>query len=231
MITNFLFGSMSRIDFLIWIFSICAIIFVLFPIHEGAHALAAKLLGDDTAERQGRLTLNPIPHIDPFGALFMFLVGFGWAKPVPVDARNATRKVTMRGFISLTAAAGPVSNILFSLFLIIVVKVVGVMSAASTGDLLYLFYIQAALVMTAQISIYLAVFNLIPIPPLDGSKILFFFLNNKQVYFLEKNMHIIRIALFLLILAPAPFNVVGRLIRQVSHFVLLGLDYATFFIK
>lgn len=231
MITNMLFGSsMTAIDIIIWLFSMAVIILLLLPVHECAHALAAKLLGDHTAENQGRLTLNPLPHIDPLGALFIVLVGFGWAKPVPVDPRNATRKVTMRAFISLTAAAGPVSNIIMSLIFVIIAKFAALGYNMSDGGNEMLVYLYVASQMIAQTSVYLAVFNLVPIPPLDGSKILFYFLKTNQVFFLERNMHILRIVLLALIVLPYPFNIIGRLIRFISGFIMTGLDYATFFI-
>jgi len=207
-------------------FAVASIIFILFPFHEYAHALAAKLLGDDTAEREGRLTLNPIVHIDPMGAFFMLLAPFGWAKPVPVDPRNANRKITMRGFMSLTAAAGPVSNILLSLVFVIIAKIMGRLS----GDSEMLIQFAGALWLVADISIFLAVFNLIPIPPLDGSKILMFFIPNRASYWLEKNANILRIVVLVSILAPFPFNILRVIINFISGFIMLAIDFATFFL-
>jgi Zn-dependent protease len=214
------------------LFSVLAIIFILFPFHECAHAYSAKLLGDETAERQGRLTLNPFRHIDPMGALCMFLLPFGWAKPVPVDPRNATRKVTMRGFISLTAAAGPISNIILSLVLIIIAKITALNLETTTlflsgGENHTMVYVYTALIITAQISVYLAIFNLIPIPPLDGSKILYYFLNSRQIFFLERNANMIRMVLLLLIFTGFLAPVIGFF----GDIVFMGLDAVTFFIR
>jgi Zn-dependent protease len=223
------------------LFALFAVIFILLPFHEFAHAITAYWLGDNTANEQGRLTLNPIRHIDPMGMLFMLVVGFGWAKPVPVNPLRCTRKLTMRGFMSITAAAGPISNILFALVTMTAAKMVWVSidweafaanyitGSGAQFPAMYWFY--WALMLITRMSIYLAVFNLIPIPPLDGSKIMFFFLNNRQVDAIERNMNMVRIALLVLILAPEPFNVLGRLIWWLGDQIMRGLDLVTFFIR
>jgi len=154
-------------------------ILLCLTIHELSHGAAALALGDDTAKRMGRLTLNPIKHIDPIGLVMMLLMRFGWAKPVPVDMRNFRRPKTD---MALVALAGPVSNFLLA-GLILLFQV----------PLLYLFldggvgrYIAETLFLTAVISVYLGLFNLLPIPPLDGSKIAFSFLPDRQHYFLMR---------------------------------------------
>ncbi|MDR0222970.1 MAG: site-2 protease family protein [Oscillospiraceae bacterium] len=216
-------GRVEPIVVAIHFFSVLAIIFVLFPFHECAHALSAKLLGDETAQRQGRLTLNPFAHIDMMGAIFMFLMSFGWAKPVPVEPRNATRKVTVRGFISLTAAAGPVSNVILSFVFVIISKICYLNHQQA------MFYMGYAFRLIAQISVYLAVFNLFPIPPLDGSKILYYFLKTKHIIFMERNMMIIRFVFLALIFFP-PYILSG-VIGFVGGYIMKGLDLATFFVK
>jgi len=219
------------------VFSVLAIIFILFPFHEFAHAFSAKRLGDDTAERNGRLTLNPFAHIDPMGALCMMFLPLGWAKPVPINPRNATRKISMRGFISLTAAAGPISNIILSLILVILAKIAIINADINalilgTGGNEMLFFVYWALMITAEISIFLAVFNLIPIPPLDGSKILMFFLSNKAAYTLEINANRIRLILLVsLILLPVRYNPLLLFIGLISDGIMFVLDAITFFIK
>ena len=117
------------------VFSVLVIIFVVFPIHECAHGLMAKILGDDTAERQGRLTLNPFAHIDVMGAVMMMLFRIGWAKPTPVDIRRCN-KVKPRAALALTSLAGPLANILLSYIMIIAYKLV-LMNLTSTICLLY----------------------------------------------------------------------------------------------
>lgn len=130
--------------------------------HEFSHALAAKLLGDDTAERAGRLTLNPIPHIDPIGFLAVFAVGFGWAKPVPYNPYNLRDQ---KWGPVLVGAAGPFSNLLLAFAASLAVKTLSTAGSLSSGAAGFL----GVLIL---LNVGLAVFNLIPVPPLDGSKLL-----------------------------------------------------------
>ena len=125
--------------------------------HEFSHGWVAYKLGDPTAKHQGRLTLNPIAHLDPFGSLMILFVGFGWAKPVPVDSRYlANPRVDMMKI----AFAGPASNLLLALISGILIRITGYMGP-----------LTSMLILFTQINISLAVFNMIPIPPLDGSQI------------------------------------------------------------
>jgi Zn-dependent protease len=132
--------------------------------HEFSHGLAAKLQGDDTAERMGRLTLNPIPHIDPIGFIAVLVAGFGWAKPVPYNPYNLRNQ---KWGPVLVAAAGPLSNLLLFVIVGTAYKALGAAGALSSGSALTVF-LQALM----YINVALFAFNLIPIPPLDGSKVL-----------------------------------------------------------
>lgn len=154
------------------------VIFCVLPIHEFAHAFVAHRLGDDTARLKGRMTINPLAHVDPIGALMIILGGFGYAKAVPVNIRNFKKR---KPYMAITALAGPVSNIIMSvifMFLALLVQVkIGV---GSDGGLLY--NIVVFLMTAAQINISLAVFNLLPIPPLDGSRIFSLIVPDKYYY-------------------------------------------------
>ena len=143
-----------------------AAVFLYLTVHETCHGLAALALGDPTAKRMHRLSLNPLRHIDWIGLLLMFVAGFGWAKPVPVDPRYF--KNPKRG-MALTALAGPVSNLVLAFLALLLGKAVYLYSPDTAGWNTLLNFLLATL---APLSIGLGVFNLIPIPPLDGSKVL-----------------------------------------------------------
>lgn len=150
---------------------------ICITLHELSHGFAAYKLGDNTAKRMGRLTLNPLRHIDVFGLLMMVLFKFGWAKPVPVNMNNF--KNPKRG-MAVTAAAGPLANVVICCAALFIYGLAyAPLVRAGTG------FASAVLSMigsTAYLSLALAVFNIIPIPPLDGSKVLFSVLSEKNYY-------------------------------------------------
>jgi len=153
------------------------ILLLTLTIHEFSHGYVAYMLGDDTAKRAGRLTLNPISHIDPIGLLMLFIVRIGWAKPVPVNPYNFKNQ---KRDMAITAAAGPVSNFVMAILLSIVFNL---LKAANpnllfTGSVISQFLLSM-LVYAILINLALGIFNLIPIPPMDGSKILGGFLSDE----------------------------------------------------
>lgn len=195
-------------DFLMGILVKVFIIFLILPLHEYAHAWTAHKLGDDTAMYQGRLTLNPLVHIDPIGALCLLIGGFGWAKPVPVDPTRFSRKHTMRTGMALTALAGPLSNLIAAFVGMIIYRIYLCSNYYMTYVEEYIAgegisnapaLIQSMLYMFVTINIGLCVFNLVPIPPLDGSKILGAIASNKIERWYARNQQVVRIA-FLVIL-------------------------------
>ncbi len=175
---------------LINLFVLLFVVVCINPIHEYAHALAAYKLGDNTAKSMGRLTVNPLASFDLFGTLMFLLVGIGWAKPVPINPRNF-KKVPQKAGMVITAAAGPLSNLIVAFISALVVGAVE--KFAPVGSVTE--YISLAFVMLVQINVLLAVFNLIPLPPLDGSRIAAGILPDKIYFKLFKYDNIIRNAL------------------------------------
>ncbi|MBR5371144.1 MAG: site-2 protease family protein [Oscillospiraceae bacterium] len=208
------------------------IIFLILPLHEFAHAWAAHKLGDDTASYQGRMTLNPLAHVDPMGALLLLLTGFGWAKPVPIDPRKFNRKHSMRFGVAITALAGPLSNLLAALVGMIFFQFFTLSdlfqeycqvyesnpNAMTSGAIIYII-----LYYFIMINIGLCVFNLIPIPPLDGSKILSYFTSGRFDRWLRQNQMIISIA-FMVLIFTGLFSVP---LGYLTTWVFNGLEYIT----
>lgn len=198
------------------------IIFCVLPFHEYAHALLATKQGDPTAKLSGRLTLNPLAHIDPIGAVMIFFAGFGYAKPVPVNIRNF--KNPKKG-MAITALAGPVSNLLLAFISIIFMNLVALISDATIVQVTILF-----LYYNAVININLAVFNLLPIPPLDGSRLLAVILPDKYYYKVMQNERMLMIIILVLIFTgvitrPLMF-LSGAVYKALSVFV--GLFFKLF---
>ncbi len=139
-------------------------------VHEWAHAFSAYRLGDDTAAREGRLSLNPMVHIDPIGTILLPLLGvpFGWAKPVPVNPARFNRSVTMGTGMAITAAAGPASNLVLALLCALTL---GVVMRLAPDTAVHQQGVTNLLVYGLELNVGLAIFNMLPLPPLDGSRI------------------------------------------------------------
>ena len=171
LITN---GSDGIKSYLISLLLSLPIILLSLSMHEMAHAWAASKLGDPTAKNLGRLTLNPMKHLNLPGFLCMLLFGFGWANPVPVNSRYFKKP---RRDMALTAIAGPLSNLLLgfifvSLYELSALLISNILPASSAGIPMLAYVWIIFLQMGAQLNVYLAVFNLLPVPPLDGSRLL-----------------------------------------------------------
>ncbi len=169
---DILFSSgMSFSDKLVYILIIAFCVLLSLSVHELSHGFAAYLLGDKTAKYSGRLSLNPMHHLDPFGALCLFLFGFGWARPVPINPMYFKNK---KGGMAITALAGPISNFVVAFLAEIGVVILGGLTFKS--DTSFVFNLASVSYSICYyltiLNIGLGLFNLIPVPPLDGSKIL-----------------------------------------------------------
>ncbi len=214
-----MFDIFSREGLITFLYTLPALVLSL-SIHEYAHAWVAYKLGDISQKIRGRLTLNPLAHIDPIGFIAIVLVGVGWGKPVTVDDRNF--KDSRKGMM-LTSLAGPASNLLLAILVTIILKllmVFGVMNTiinSNTGNI-----ILNMLLYVIQFNIVFGIFNLIPLPPLDGSKVLAYFLPQKArgfMYTLERYSFIIIMIIYFTnltsyIIAPG-YNLVLKLINWI----------------
>ncbi len=190
------------------------IVLLALSLHETAHGYAASKLGDPTARSLGRLTLNPIKHIDPLGFICMALFGFGWAKPVPVNTRYFKKP---KRDMALTAAAGPLSNILLALVFATLLRLeveLGPNFVNSSFTYNIFMWLNTFLYLGVSLNITLAVFNLIPIPPFDGSRI-FLTLLPSDLYFkvmkYERYLYFALLALLFFGLLDGPIDFVTNL--------------------
>ena len=206
------------------------IILFSLTIHECAHGWAAMKLGDRTAYNLGRLTLNPLKHLDPIGFICMLLFGYGWAKPVPIVTRNFKNP---RKGMALSAIAGPISNLLLGLCFVILQSIAGFCFdlAIENGGLTSeraLIIAQLVLIffsMGAQLNVYLAVFNLLPVPPFDGSRFFYVFLPTKwyfKVMQYERYIMIGILVLFYFGILSIPLDFISGLILNGMYW-LIGL--------
>lgn len=189
--------------------------FMAITFHEFAHALAAHLLGDDTAERAGRLTLNPFKHIDPFGLLFLFLFRIGWAKPVPMNMDNFKYP---RLYAVLSAFAGPFANLLLALVSLYLLKYFPANLLPATGALFFIAFFKNS----AQMNVMLGVFNLLPIPPLDGGHLIHALIpeESRMTYYRLMPVFIIVLLIFLMFSQGLLINAMNAVLGFLQKLVI-----------
>lgn len=208
-----MFNIFSKEGLISFLYTLPALLFCL-SVHEFAHAYTAYKLGDRTQKAMGRLTLNPFSHIDIAGFICIALFGFGWGKPVMIDDRNFKNKAAGN---ALTAFAGPFSNIIMAILFTIILKILlitGVilptMNSVVGSIILNMF------ILTIQFNVVFAIFNLIPLPPFDGSRILYFFLPAKG----REYMYKIEQYSFVIVLVILVTGIGSKLVSPIVSFVL-----------
>ncbi len=198
---------------------------ITLTLHEYFHGFAAYKLGDRTAMYEGRLTLNPLKHIDPVGAVCMILFKIGWAKPVPIDARYFKKP---KRDMAITALAGPLSNLLLSFVSLFIYLLIGKITENTTFGgfpamlvalLMYFFFVLHS------VNLGIGIFNLIPIPPLDGSRILLAFLPTKYYFKVMYYEKYIAILLFALLYLGSFSGILSMAMNAVSNIMLKALSF------
>ena len=218
---RYMLGGGDLRSFVISMLLSLPIIFLSLSVHETAHGYAAYRLGDPTAKSLGRLTLNPLKHLDPMGFACMLLAGFGWANPVPVNSRYFKKP---RRDIAIVGMAGPLSNLLLAFIFLLLLRFFGF---GFLYELPVQTELQANLVYFAILFLYygvymnitLAIFNLLPVPPLDGSRIFYVFLPPRAYYKVMQHQRVITLVVMaLLLLGP-----LSTLINFLSTLILRGM--------
>lgn len=199
-------------------------VLIAITFHEYAHAWTAYKLGDDTAKSQGRLSLNPLKHMDPIGIVMLLFLGFGWGRPVEIDSRNFNRNISVRKAEAIVSIAGPLANIILAIVFSAIYGALIKFNALTSMDTRTALTIITILQSIISINIGLGVFNLIPLPPLDGSKVLSYFLPYNARNWFENNQQIFYIIFLIIwitgiagtIISPAITSIYYGLMKLVS---------------
>lgn len=195
-------------------------VLIAITFHEYAHAFAADKLGDDTPRRQGRLTLNPLAHLDPVGSIMLVFAGFGWGKPVEINPRNFNRTISMSKGEAIVSIAGPVMNFILAILFSIIYFTIGKFAPTFIFTKLGII-IMTLLQIIVMINVGLGVFNLIPLPPLDGSKVLNHFLPYSAKEWFARYSQVFYIIFIVLWIT----GIAGSIISPIINLVYQGITY------
>ena len=193
-------------------------VLIAITFHEFAHAWMADKLGDDTPRREGRLSLNPLKHMDPVGIVMLLLAGFGWGKPVEINSNNFNRTISIRKGNALVAFAGPAMNFILAIFFSIVYGLLLIYQGGFLFSEIGLI-VNNMILAIITMNVGLGVFNLIPLPPLDGSKILVAFLPTNARNWVEAHERILYIVFIILWITP----IASLIIKPVISLINTGL--------
>lgn len=195
-------------------------VLIAITFHEFAHAFAADKLGDDTPRLQGRLSLNPLAHLDPIGSLMLLFARVGWGKPVQINPTNFNRTISMSKGEAIVSAAGPIMNfilaIIFCVVYFIIQKFAGAFAVTQAGNI-----VMTIIMSTVLVNLGLGIFNLIPIPPLDGSKIFLRFLPYRAQRWIDENMQMISIIFLFLFVT----DILGYITTPVITVIMNGIEF------
>ena len=193
-------------------------VIVAMTFHEFAHAWVATKLGDDTPRLQGRLNLNPMSHIDPVGLLSLLLLGFGWGRPVQINTRNINSKYSLSKAEALVAVAGPVMNIIIAFIALLASAILLITIDVFTKPIQILITILQSITI---VNLGLGVFNLIPVYPLDGSKVIGHFLSYRAREWMIQNQFLLTIILFLVVFST---NIIGYIVQYLYQGMLMLVE-------
>ena len=203
-------------------------VLIAITFHEFAHAYAADKLGDDTPRRQGRLNLNPLSHLDPIGSVMLVFAGFGWGKPVQINPRNFNRDRSMSASEAIVSFAGPLMNFILAIVFAIIL---GITLAATNSYIQMPLYTIVApsqlleiviqiLMLCVSVNLGLGIFNLIPLPPLDGSKILRNFLPYEAKEWMDRNYQILYMTFIIIWVTPVASMIISPIISGAYNGIL-----------